>query len=743
MKQFVKMVILFFFILIPALFFISCPSPINEADPDDDGDGLTQSEEEEYGTNTDLTDSDGDGLSDYEEIVEFGFEPEINNYKYNPLIADLPKIQVHFLAPPNIELNGTTSSSSTTSLSTNYSSSETETAGQTRSNSSSASTIIEQAYSVGGSVTTGASYSLSDGFGGSVEATVNYDYSTSTTEEETFSWSFSQTLENSNTYSQAVTQESSETDTVTWTDGRISVPMTVENIGDRSFELTNLVLSLSLGSTAEGTVMKAIDNLTYSGGADLHFSLANGESWNEMVFAADGINVDLTKRLLQDSSDLVLGVSGYELVNINDDSFAFVKEGVNAKTATVMIDYLPSSSNRNEKYRTSVRIDNLKTVSLQTVLDSILRIPYELNAEGEIIAVRGDSQDPSVHKLWTIFHQTVDEVGAPLYRIYSTEDSYDVNDITLRSGDVCHIVLAYDEDQDRVGRRMELMAGSDDTLSDSDGDGLSDYEEIIEGWSISVTLTNNSSVDYKAYSEAGDSDADGDGLNDFEERTYTTDPNSSDTDGDGISDYNEVQGETDPLNADSDGDGINDGTDPFPRIGRIYVKPTSARLHVSDDIWFNSDTWSSSQGAYIDCYYATVTMYMTKQSTTGNFHSRWGEAINSCFSSDNNYTSVNYVGYYNYGPSAQTYDYYYIDPSIEFKFDAEASGDVGVHYPFAADGGKYEIVSYDQLATAIRNGSDPVTIPVSFSDVGTHTFTDGTTYDFTWQITAGTDYWWN
>ena len=61
------------------------------------------------------------------------------------------------------------------------------------------------------------------------------------------------------------------------------------------------------------------------------------------------------------------------------------------------------------------------------------------------------------------------------------------------------------------------------------------------------------------------SDQDADGLIDgFDEvQTYNTDPRTPDTDGDGISDYDEIFGLpvyfTDPLNPDSDGDGMPDG----------------------------------------------------------------------------------------------------------------------------------------------------------------------------------------
>src|SRR5699024_11949409 len=56
-------------------------------------------------------------------------------------------------------------------------------------------------------------------------------------------------------------------------------------------------------------------------------------------------------------------------------------------------------------------------------------------------------------------------------------------------------------------------------------------------------------------------DTDGDGLSDGDEiNEYRTNPNESDTDGDGLSDGDEVMKYgTDPTDPDSDDDGISDG----------------------------------------------------------------------------------------------------------------------------------------------------------------------------------------
>jgi len=55
-------------------------------------------------------------------------------------------------------------------------------------------------------------------------------------------------------------------------------------------------------------------------------------------------------------------------------------------------------------------------------------------------------------------------------------------------------------------------------------------------------------------------DSDQDSLTDQEEAALGTDPNSTDTDGDGLFDYEEVRTyHTEPLNPDTDGDGYTDG----------------------------------------------------------------------------------------------------------------------------------------------------------------------------------------
>lgn len=86
----------------------------------------------------------------------------------------------------------------------------------------------------------------------------------------------------------------------------------------------------------------------------------------------------------------------------------------------------------------------------------------------------------------------------------------------------------------------------DDLTADPDGDGLTNARERALG------------------TDPRKRDTDGDTLTDKEEIGRRTNPRAADTDGDGFDDGKEVGLGTDPRNADTDSDGIVDATDPFP-----------------------------------------------------------------------------------------------------------------------------------------------------------------------------------
>jgi outer membrane protein OmpA-like peptidoglycan-associated protein len=124
-----------------------------------------------------------------------------------------------------------------------------------------------------------------------------------------------------------------------------------------------------------------------------------------------------------------------------------------------------------------------------------------------------------------------------------------------------------DRDMDGLGKCEEEKLGTSPRNPDTDGDGLTDGEEVLvyktNPLSIDTDLDGLSDFDeVKKYkTDPLKADTDGDGLNDGEEvNKYKTDPLNPDTDNDGLTDGEEViKYKTDPLKADTDGDGLFDG----------------------------------------------------------------------------------------------------------------------------------------------------------------------------------------
>ncbi|KAI9549349.1 hypothetical protein GHT06_003715 [Daphnia sinensis] len=150
-------------------------------------------------------------------------------------------------------------------------------------------------------------------------------------------------------------------------------------------------------------------------------------------------------------------------------------------------------------------------------------------------------------------------------------------------------------------------------LSDTDGDGVSDAQEALDGTNpVSYCDYNLDSQDITKVSDNWNSlDCDNDGESNGTELSNNTDPQSAcsyitapaagitayttwsaiDCDGDGVNNGVEITNNTDPLNPDSDGDGNPDNTDPNPTIPTATNDTTNVSLGTSVvvDILANDD----------------------------------------------------------------------------------------------------------------------------------------------------------
>ncbi|MCP4090463.1 MAG: CRTAC1 family protein [Gammaproteobacteria bacterium] len=141
---------------------------------------------------------------------------------------------------------------------------------------------------------------------------------------------------------------------------------------------------------------------------------------------------------------------------------------------------------------------------------------------------------------------------------------------------------AYDGLEVSIGADPFNPADDQDSVTDTDGDGLNDFVEAQLGTNPVLVDTDGGGVNDGDEVETGndpldasddgiDVDADGDGLSYEREIEYRSDPNNPDTDGDRLLDGEEVDVYgTDPRKSNTDRDRINDyveimfkGTDPL------------------------------------------------------------------------------------------------------------------------------------------------------------------------------------
>lgn len=130
-----------------------------------------------------------------------------------------------------------------------------------------------------------------------------------------------------------------------------------------------------------------------------------------------------------------------------------------------------------------------------------------------------------------------------------------------------------DIDNDGITNEREMQLGTNPYETDTDGDGVSDYDEVDVYHSnpLSTDSDGDGMSDADETTKYGTNpfgiDTDGDGLDDLAEITvYNTDPRTADSDNDGLTDKQEIERGSDPLKGDTDGDGIGDADDKCPGV---------------------------------------------------------------------------------------------------------------------------------------------------------------------------------
>lgn len=514
-------------------------SPI-DVDSDDDSAGdpalFDGPEVSRHRTSPTLADTDGDGIDDYRELVEFG-------NAFDPLLANTPQMEMSLVGAINVQLDVTYVEDNTvaTTIETGLEQGQQDEASVSDTSTHEVSAQVQVSYAVEAtlgitpSTKVTKSAALTAGYGYSNSRTVSNASVTSSTES----------------YSEAV--QESRTEGKTLSGGRIEVAIALRNVGDITFTLSDIEVSVLMDDPAGGGTWRPIASLTRRDGAVEEFGLGPDATAGPLIMAGE-LDADEALDALANPRSLRFEIANVALNYQNPDEsalralldFEYLRQETNAKTAFVQVDF---GNGTVLRHRVATNVDRaggriigvplsraletmgISLVTAPTTLDGVTfeKLVEAIDPEtGEVI-----TDDADRNYMW-ILAGDVSDAG------FGATSSID--DIRLLGGDSMYVLYVRDQDRDRLFAREEYVAGTLDTDPDSDDDGLEDGEEVKDGWRVFrrdgelVPPVTPYDEDTRVFSDPTRADGDGDGLNDPDERAAGTDPNSADTDGDSYCD---------------------------------------------------------------------------------------------------------------------------------------------------------------------------------------------------------------
>lgn len=542
-------------------------SAADNVDSDGDADGKAQffdGGEVELGRSSPaLADTDGDGFDDRTEM-------EVMNT--DPRIADLPSLELAPGAVPEIGLNTVLSNGVTDTVSVSES--------VTRSVS----------MSHGESRTTSESFSLMVGFGleagwsGGIHVVASFETQMTTTRE------LSLTL--SRDYTEAAAAEVGETrqralsEEITCQGGYVAFPVHIRNTGPVSFTLRNASMTLSHRNRQNPWLARALAHVEPADGRTVFppRTLEPGQAHDGVYFRSDRLGCEDAAALMLDPRGLELAVSGYELVDEAGRAFAHDGTLRQRRTATVVIDHGPTfdgAFDGRHVLATNMKLDPATGEPAGVLVVEALR--SWLEREVEVVRVPAAGGGEATVLLGLDGHRATGSVHAPSESRWNVvllrdgvgevvDDGFDR--LRLMPGDVLYLVFDEDKDRDGLGVRTEARLGTSDVERDSDGDGLSDGEEVLHGQTESDPRP-----------------------------TYAVaDPTRADTDGDGLGDAEEIALETDAFDVDTDNDGLGDAIDRAPLVVDVFALADFEARPVQDGAAIEL-SWEPVDNAAIEAVY--------------------------------------------------------------------------------------------------------------------------------------------
>ncbi|MBO4321315.1 MAG: InlB B-repeat-containing protein [Treponema sp.] len=509
---------------------------------DSDDDGLSDGDELEiYHTDPSNPDTDGDGFKDGEEI----YLHNNNTNMFNPLIADMPELEIEFVGKPQIFYEYTTSSGSSSSESVDYSTSEE--GSSSISNSSSKSRDETHGWSAGFKISQKVSTS-----GTESEAGLEFGYNGNITTGDSFSYSRDSSSGWSKSWSNSKTTSTETGRSVNG--GKIVFQCRFKNPSNIAYEVKGATVSLNRipNNNGKASVPVLTETLSNVG------TLGPGRTSGTFNVKSD-LTLAETEELLKWSTGMELIVSGYSIA-LEGRDFTEAMTKVKAQTAALYIDWGSGleGARKPETYNVAVKNrfnanattwqDKYTEMDLKWVFDNILNYregtDYVLEEAGGnkfLKSIDGvENQASAKDGVWFISHKyTVNgrRMGmAYLPFMSDTADKWNFADIKINAGDEISIIYTVDRDGDGVPLNEELIYGTDDSTPDTDGDGLTDYEEIYGWYKADIGLDGKyNGTTKKVYTSPVLKDSDGDGDldnngNPINRLDYSADSNKRDSD---------------------------------------------------------------------------------------------------------------------------------------------------------------------------------------------------------------------
>ncbi len=583
------------------------------ADTDEDGisDGI---EATSLFTSPILADTDGDGMNDFQEVASGGTSPRL---------ADLPDLSLDLHGNPSIIVNMTlVQTSAKVTIETTL---EQEKEEQVDTDSSSTKMSIENTVKLHTEAEVGTSQWPPSA---SAKLTTDTEFKHGYFHETSSSWT-----NNSVSKSQQKYESQVKEDAITSYDGgMLWAPMKISNHSTLTFKIKDLSViayrMLTNGSfSAVGTLKPG--EKSNENGKDTWVTqplcpdpadpttcgniLAPGGEV-VLVMGADSLPAQEMQALVRDPSALMFEIGSYSLFQLDDFglnevvNYAKLGESVAQRTGTLLIDYGDGTVNRYMVATNAQRNPDgsAKGLTLPDALKNVVGMTdYELCQDGKSICRMknaftfrcdtetlpdGFSADFCPPETRPLVQEAASEMALPEVNSTTVLKAYipkgfwmvagtgpqfdsaaglDFNSIRLQNGESINLVYMLDSDGDGIYDREEYLLGSDKNNPDTDDDGLDDYEETKQGWTVSVV----GQPDYKVYS----------------------DPRFQDVDQDFLSDFTEYYQYTDPYRKDTDQDGLSDSIDPYPT-----TPPCIDPSYLSMTAWWNGANDKSNINKALD-----------------------------------------------------------------------------------------------------------------------------------------------